>query len=176
MSSQAPHNVAVRVERAFPAYARELGHPGAQQLLAAQALARLAYTGPDGFPRVIPIGFHWTGEHIVVCTAPSSPKVRSLGARPHVALTIDTDQGPASRSLSVRGAAAIEIVDGVPEEYLAASAKTMHGDQARQFEAQVRSMYQQMARITIQPRWARYYDFGTGRIPGFLLELAQGNR
>jgi hypothetical protein len=31
-----------------------------------------------------------------------------------------------------------------------------------------------MARITIQPQWARYYDFGTGRIPGFLLKLAQG--
>ena len=48
-------------------------------------------------------------------------------------------------------------------------------EQARQFEAAVRSMYQQMARITIQPRWARYYDFGGGRVPGFLLKLAQGN-
>jgi hypothetical protein len=36
-------------------------------------------------------------------------------------------------------------------------------------------MYEQMARITIQPRWARYYDFGAGRVPGFLLKLAQGN-
>ncbi len=36
-------------------------------------------------------------------------------------------------------------------------------------------MYKQMARITIQPLWVRSYDFGTGRIPGFLLELAQGN-
>jgi uncharacterized protein YndB with AHSA1/START domain len=153
----------------------ELNHPGARELLAAQPLVRLAYTGPDGFPRVIPIGFHWTGEHIIVCTAPSSPKVRALSARPHVALTIDTDQGTASRSLSVRGIAAIEIVDGVPDEYLAASAKDMDGEQARQFEAHVRSMYKQMARITIQPRWARYYDFGAGRVPGFLLKLAQGN-
>ena len=154
----------------------ELNHPDARELLATQALARLAYTGPDGFPRVIPIGFHWTGEHIVVCTVPSSPKVRALAARPHVALTIDTDQGTASRSLSVRGVAAIEIVDGVPDEYLAAATKNMDGEQARQFETNVRSMYKQMARITIQPRWARYYDVGTGRIPGFLLELAQGNR
>ena len=64
MSSRAPHNVEVRVE---------LDHPGAQQLLAGQALARLAYTGPDGFPWVIPIGFHWNGERIIVCTAPISP-------------------------------------------------------------------------------------------------------
>lgn len=153
----------------------ELNHPGAQELLAAQSLARLAYTGPDDLPRVVPIGFHWTGEHIIVCTAPSSPKVRALSARPNVALTIDTDQGTASRSLSVRGVAAIEIVDGVPDEYLAASAKNIDGEQARQFEANVRSMYKQMARITIQPRWARYYDFGAGRIPGFLLKLAPGN-
>ena len=156
------------------ALADELSHPGAQELLGTQRLARLAYTGPDGFPRVIPIGFHWTGQHIIVCTAPSSPKVRALSARPHVALTIDTDDGTASRALSVRGVAAIEIVDGVPDEYLAAAVKGMDGEQARQFEMAVRSMYKQMARITIRPQWARYYDFGTGRIPGFLLKLAEG--
>jgi hypothetical protein len=154
----------------------ELDHPGARDLLATQSLVRLAYTGPDGFPRVIPIGFLWTGEHIIVCTVPSSPKVRALAARPHVALTFDTNQGTPGRSLSVRGVAAIEIVDGVPDEYLAAAAKTMDGEQARQFEAQVRSLYKQMARITIEPRWARYYDFGTGRIPGFLLKLVQENQ
>ena len=167
MSSQSPHNVEVRAE---------LDHPDAQQLLVGQALARLAYTGPDGFPRVIPIGFHWTGDNIVVCTAPSSPKTRALAARPHVALTIDTNQGTPGRSLSVRGVAAIEIVDGVPDEYLAASNKGMDNEQARQFEAAVRSTYQQMARITIQPRWARYYDFGAGRLPGFLLKLIQDNQ
>jgi hypothetical protein len=164
----------MRTEPAFPV--GELDHPGARDLLATQSLLRLAYTGPDGFPRVIPIGFHWTGEHIVVCTVPSSPKVRALAARPHVALTIDTDQGTASRSLSVRGVAAIEIVDGVPDEYLAASGKNMDAEQARQFEANVRSLYKQMARITIEPRWARYYDFGTGRLPGFLLKLVQENQ
>ena len=154
----------------------EPDHPGARDLLATETLARLAYAGSDGFPRVIPIGFHWTGEHIVVCTVPSSPKVRAMAARPDIALTIDTDQGTASRFLSVRGVAAIEIVDGVPDEYLAASTKKMDDEQARQFEAAVRSMYEQMARITIQPRWARYYDFGTGRLPGFLPKLVQENQ
>ena len=71
----------------------ELDHPGARDLLATETLTRLAYTGSDGFPRVVPIGFHWTGEHIVVCTVPSSPKVRAMAARPDIALTIDTDQG-----------------------------------------------------------------------------------
>ena len=150
---------------------QELSHPDALDLLATETLLRLAYTGPDGFPRVIPIGFHWTGENIVVCTVPSSPKARALAVRPHVALTIDTNQGTPGRSLSVRGVAAIEIVDGVPDEYLAASTKTMEADQARQFEAAVRSLYKQMARINIQPQWARCYDFGAGRVPGFLLKL-----
>jgi hypothetical protein len=35
----------------------------------------------------------------------------------------------------------------------------------------VRSVYRQMARISIEPRWARYYDFTTGPLPEFLREL-----
>ena len=41
-------------------------------------------------------------------------------------------------------------------------------------EAQVRAMSDQMARISIEPRWARFYDFGAGRMPSFLLKLASG--
>ena len=43
------------------------------------------------------------------------------------------------------------------------------------FEAQVRSMYKQMSRIAVTPHWARFYDFGTGRVPGFLRELASNS-
>ena len=153
--------------------AGELNQPGAQDLLTTATLVRLAYNGPDGLPRVIPIGFHWNGAHVVVVTASISPKVRALAARPQVALTIDTNEGTPGRSLLIRGTAAIEIVDGVPGEYLAASFKGMPDEQARrQFEANVRTMYKQMARISVTPRWARYYDFGAGRIPGFLQKLA----
>ena len=150
---------------------RELSHPDAQQLLTTQALARLAYTGSDGLPRVIPIGFHWDGEQIIVCTVPASPKVPAVQARHHVALTIDTDAGPASRALSVRGVASVEIVDGVPDEYLAASTKGMDAEQARQFEAQVRNVHKKMARISIRPLWARFYDFGAGRLPESLQKV-----
>jgi nitroimidazol reductase NimA-like FMN-containing flavoprotein (pyridoxamine 5'-phosphate oxidase superfamily) len=65
--------------------ARELAHPDAQKLLSG-SMARLAYNGHDGFPRVIPVGFYWTGERIVVSTAPTSPKARALASRPEVAL------------------------------------------------------------------------------------------
>jgi hypothetical protein len=65
----------------------------------------------------------------------------------------------------VRGVVAMDIVEGVPGEYLAPSTKTMSDEQARQFEANVRSVHKQMARISIKPGWARYYDFSAGRVP-----------
>jgi hypothetical protein len=63
--------------------------------------------------------------------------------------------------LVVRGTAAIDIVDGVPPEYLAASRKGVGPDQWDAFEAQVRAMYKQMARINITPLWAKLLDFQT---------------
>jgi nitroimidazol reductase NimA-like FMN-containing flavoprotein (pyridoxamine 5'-phosphate oxidase superfamily) len=151
--------------------ARELGHPDAQKLLSG-SLARLAYNGHDGFPRVIPVGFYWTGERIVVCTAPTSPKVRALSSRPEVALTIDTGTTPEeAKALLVRGLATLETVDGVPEEYIAAATKSFEEAELAEFERNVRSVYEQMVRISIEPRWARFYDFGAGRLPTFLAKL-----
>lgn len=72
----------------------------------------------------------------------------------------------------MRGRANVDIVDGVAEEYPAAWAKAMEGDQLAQFERQVRSLYDQMARISIEPVWARFFDFGAGRMPRFLQTLA----
>ncbi len=153
----------------------ELEHPGARNLLASATLLRLAYNGSDGFPRVIPIGFHWNGNRIVICTAASAPKVKALSSRPHVALTIDVGDTPTeAKELLVRGLASVDIVDGVPDEYLAASTKVLGADQAPEFESQVRSMYDQMARISIEPVWARFFDFGAGRMPSFLTKLAAG--
>ena len=152
---------------------RELGQAGARELLQSAQLARLAYNGRDGLPRVVPIGFHWNGEQIVICTATTAPKVRALSSRGEVALTIDVGSTPAeAKSLLVRGIATVEIVDGVPDEYLAGSRKSLDAEQAEGFARQVRSLYPQMARISIEPRWARFYDFGAGRIPSFLLKLA----
>ena len=148
----------------------DLRHPDAAQLLRTPEPARLAYNGRDGFPRVIPLGFFWNGTAIVVCTAVTAPKVKALRERPNVALTID-DMGPPVRALLVRGVANVEIVDGVAAEYLAAAAKSTHGEELAAFEAQVRALYRQMARITIAPTWARFYDFGAGRFPGFLRRM-----
>lgn len=145
----------------------ELGTAGARELLRSAPLARLAYQGPDGFPRAIPIAFHWTGTHIVVCTAPNSPKVRAITSHPRVALTIDTDVQPA-RALQIRGVASMELVEGVPDEYVAASTKSWESDRVAAFAAEARAHYPEMARISIEPRWARYYDFGAGHLPTYL--------
>jgi hypothetical protein len=151
----------------------ELALAGARELLTSASMARVAYIGPDAAPRVVPVGFFWTGGQVVISTATTSPKVAALSARPDVALTIDVGGTPGqARALSIRGRARIEIVDGVPAEYLAGATKTMDAEAAAQFEQNCREMYAQMARIVITPRWVRYYDFGAGRLPRFLQDLA----
>lgn len=71
-----------------------LNDPIAQELLRSALPARLAYTWPDGTPRVVPIWFHWTGEEIVMAGPPDAPKMDALRANPRVALTIDGDTWP----------------------------------------------------------------------------------
>ena len=155
----------------------ELSAPGARELIESTTAAHLAYVATDGTPRVIPAGFFWTGDEFVISTATTAPKVKALAAHPDVALTIDAGNTPGgARSLSVRGRADVEIVDGVVPEYLAAARRSMDADGAAQFEQNVRRMYRQMARIAITPTWVRFYDFGAGRLPHFLQELAEQSR
>ena len=60
----------------------ELARSDAQELLHSPSPARLAYNGPDGLPRVSPVGFLWNGEQIVVCSATTHARsVRSPAAR-----------------------------------------------------------------------------------------------
>jgi len=148
-----------------------LRDPVAQRLLESP-IARLAYNGPDGTPRVVPIGFLWTGATVVLCTATDAPKVRSLERDPKVAFTIDTDTHPPN-ILSIRGTAAIEIVEGVPDEFLTASRKGVPQEQWSDFEQQARSLYPAMARITVTPTWANVIDFET-RFPSAVERLVAG--
>jgi hypothetical protein len=142
----------------------------AQELLNSNIPARLAYTGLDGFPRAIPIGFLWDGTRFVIGTATNSPKMQALRTNPKVALTIDTNTFP-PHVLLVRGTARVEIVDGVAPEYLEGSKKYVAPEQWEVFEQQVRALYRQQGRITIVPEWAKILDFET-RIPKAQEELA----
>lgn len=147
-----------------------MADPLARELMAAALPARFAYNGLDGLPRVVPVGFHWNGTHLIVCTATKAPKVAALRERPHVALTIDTEGLP-PHVLLVRGTAAVEIVDGVPDEYLEASRKVIAAENWPGFEANVRAMYPRMARVAVTPTWARIHDFVT-RLPSVIENAA----
>ena len=148
-----------------------LNDPVAQELIWSDIPARVAYTGMDGFPRVVPLGFHWNGTHFVICTVPDSPKVPALRANPHVALTIDTMSFP-PHVLLVRGTASLELVDGVPWEYLEAAKKQVGPEGMPAFETQVRGLYEQMVRITVEPTWAKIHDFET-RLPSPVEKLVK---
>jgi hypothetical protein len=79
------------------------------------------------------VGFFWNRAQFVVCTDPNAPKVRALATNPKVALNTFPPH-----VLLVRGTASIEVIEGVPPEYLE-GAKKMVGAQVWQgFEAQVR--------------------------------------
>ncbi len=142
----------------------------AQELLNSNIPARLAYTGLDGFPRAIPIGFLWDGTRFVIGTATNSPKMQALSANPKVALTIGMNTFP-PHVLLVRGAARVEIVDGVAPEYLEGSKKYVVPQQWQAFAQQVTALYKQQGRITIVPQWAKLLDFET-RLPSAQEQLA----
>ncbi|WP_328881569.1 pyridoxamine 5'-phosphate oxidase family protein [Streptomyces sp. NBC_00299] len=148
-----------------------LNRPTSQELLA-RDVTRLAYVAKDGTPRNVPIAFVWNGSHIVMCTATNAPKLPSLRANPMVALTIDTEVHP-PKILLIRGRAELDVVDGIPEEYLQANGSyQMSAEQRVEWEAEVRSLYDGMVRIVVTPTWAKLIDFET-TLPTAVEELAR---
>jgi Pyridoxamine 5'-phosphate oxidase len=140
--------------------AEVMAKPIAQQLLRDEPVLRLSYTALDGGPRVIPLGYLWDGTSFRIWTIPHSAKVAALRADPRVAITLDII-GPPPRVLLVRGRAELSNVDGVPDDYLAASHRTMPAEAWEGFDSQVRQLYQQMVAISITPDWAKLLDFET---------------
>jgi hypothetical protein len=122
---------------------------------------------------VIPIGFAWTGEHVVVATLPGSAKVRALQQNPRVALTIDTQDRWPPRALLIRGTARTETVDGVPDIYLEANRKLVPAKDFAEWEQGVRALYRRMVLITVEPHWAKLLDFET-TIPEAVEDLVRG--
>lgn len=138
-----------------------LAKPLARELLGSAIPARLAYVGVDGAPRAIPIGFWWSGEHVVMATLPRSAKVRALRQNPRVALTIDTESAWPPRVLLIRGAVRVELVEGVPDAYVEASRKVVPATDFPAWEEQVRTLYDEMVLLTLDPDWAKLLDFET---------------
>jgi hypothetical protein len=148
-----------------------LDRPLSQELLA-RGFTRLAYVAKDGTPRCVPIGFSWNGTEIVMCTSKNAPKLPGLRSNPAVALTIDTEEHP-PRILLIRGLAELDVVDGIPHEYLEGNgASPMTPEQRAAWEAEVRSLYDGMVRIVVTPTWAKLIDFET-TLPSAVEELIQ---
>ena len=148
-----------------------LNLPISQELLA-RDLLRMAYVAKNGSPRNVPIAFTWNGTQIVVCTPKNAPKLLSLRRNPEVALTIDTEVHP-PKILLIRGRAELDVVDGIPQEYLQMNGTyTMTTEQRVEWEAEVRSLYDGMVRIVITPTWAKLIDFET-TLPSAVEELIQ---
>jgi len=151
--------------------AEVLNRPISQELLA-RDLTRLAYVAQDGTPRSIPIAFTWNGSEIVMCTSKNAPKLPALRHSPAVALTIDTEVHP-PKILLIRGQAELEVVDGIPDEYLQINGTyEMTAEQRVEWEAEVRSLYDGMVRIIVIPTWAKLIDFDT-TLPSAVEELVR---
>ena len=146
-----------------------LKRPHSQELLA-RDLARLAFVAPDGTPRSIPIAIHWNGSEIVMCTSTNARKLPMLRRNPAVALTIDTESHP-PKILLIRGQAELDVVDGIPDEYLQFNGTyEMTPEQRAEWEEGVKALYDGMVRIVVTPTWAKLIDFET-TLPSAVEEL-----
>ena len=134
-----------------------LTDPVTVELVERQPIMQIAYGAADGSPRAVPLGYLLREGRFVFFTIPSSDKVASLRRDPRIALTIDTSPPPCC--LLVRGTVELCEEDGVPDEYLEASFRTMPKEQHAGFEEQVRALYDSMVRIVVTPTWVRLNDF-----------------
>jgi hypothetical protein len=148
-----------------------LNRPHSQELLA-RDLTRLAYVAQDGTPRNVPIAFTWNGSEIVMCTSKNAPKLSALRRNPMVALTIDTEVHP-PKILLIRGRAELDVVEGIPDEYLQMNGSyQMTSEQRVEWETEVRSLYDGMVRIVVTPTWVKLIDFET-TLPSAVEELVR---
>ena len=124
-------------------------------LLEGPNLARLAYVGLDGRPRVVPIWFTIADGDIVMITGPKAAKARALEANSAVSLTID-DARPPYKVLLVDGDASLEHIEGIAPEYEGIARRYL-GPMADPYLAQLKIKRQ--VRIRVTPRGWRIFDF-----------------
>ena len=134
-----------------------LSDPVTLDLVERQPIMQIGYSAVDGSPRAVPVGYLLREGTFLFFTIPSSDKVAALHHDSRIALTVDVYPPPCC--LLVRGTAELREEDGVPDEYLEASFRTMPQDQHAGFEQQVRALYDSMVRVVVTPTWVRLNDF-----------------
>ena len=131
--------------------------PIVAELVEGPHLARVAYIGLDGCPRVVPIWFTVIAREILMITGPRAAKIPALEANPAVALTIDDANVP-PKVLLVEGEASLEHVEGMAPEYEVLARRYL-GSGADAYLSQL--TIKRQVRIRIRPlRW-RVFDFVT---------------
>lgn len=134
--------------------------PVVKTLVEAPIPMRLAYVGLDGDPRSVPIGYLWDGKAFVLATPTPAYKVKALKANPNVAFTVDTTTFP-PLIMMVRGTAEVEIRQGIPQEHIDASRRSVGEDRMEEWERLKRAGTTEMALITITPTHVTVCDFET---------------
>jgi PPOX class probable F420-dependent enzyme len=132
-----------------------LDDPVVAGLLAGANLARLAYVGLDGRPRVVPIWFAYKDGEFIMITGPKADKVPAIEANGAVALTIDSSTPP-YHVLLVDGDATVEATDGMAPEYPDVVGRYL-GPAKDAYLAGMRVKTQR--RIRVRPRAWRILDF-----------------
>jgi nitroimidazol reductase NimA-like FMN-containing flavoprotein (pyridoxamine 5'-phosphate oxidase superfamily) len=120
-------------------------------------LARLAYIGLDGRPRVVPIWFLYRNDAFVMVTGPKAEKVPAIEKNGAVALTIDSS-APPYHALLVNGDAIVEKTDGMAAEYPDLARRYL-GPAADAYLASMQSRVKEQRRITVRPRSHHVLDF-----------------
>jgi len=126
-------------------------------LLMGPNLARLAYIGVGGRPRVVPIWFAHHDGDIIMVTGAKAAKLRAIEKNPAVAITIDSSTPP-YKVLLVDGDASLEPVEGMAPEYRAIVERYL-GVAAEAYLQQLLPRVKRQVRIRIKPRSWRVFDF-----------------
>ena len=141
-----------------------LNDPIAQQLLNSSIPAHLAYVWTDGTPRVVPIGFTWTGTELVTSSPSNAPKLLALKEGDSVAVTFDS-YTPPFMVLYIRGIVHLCPCDELVPEWCQAAVRMMGKAGAEDFQNMVNGMLKagviKITRIAVEPTWAGIVDFQT---------------
>jgi hypothetical protein len=139
-----------------------LNDPIAQELLNAPIPAHLSYVWKDGSPRVIPIGFTWTGSELVTGTPHNAPKMLALKDGQQVAVTIDS-YTPPYHVLYIRGIVRLTPYEGIVPEWAQAGERLMGKEGGTAFatmaDGMVKAGVLKFIRLAVQPVWAGIIDF-----------------
>lgn len=141
-----------------------LNDPIAQQLLNSSIPAHLAYVWTDGTPRVVPIGFTWTGKELVTSSPSNAPKLLALKEGDKVAVTFDS-YTPPFMVLYIRGIVHLCPCEEVVPEWCQAAERMMGKTGAEGFINMVDGMLKAgvigITRLSVEPVWVGILDFQT---------------